>query len=144
MPRTHTLSYPSSLMVFIVGSFVPILHQNLACPPRYPLRKGECCRCRVEPGVIPTFGVDGRTVSFPHFIKVSNINTKVASQNEGQRIMKCQTVLATKVHIRRYHGTSQNSQNTVREEADSSTTRLDFVEFLIGLSAIHIYTKYNM
>ena len=57
MPNTHTLSSPSSLMVDLVGSSVPILYQNLACPPRYPLRKGKCCRCRVEPGILPTFGV---------------------------------------------------------------------------------------
>ena len=63
VPRTHTISSPSSLMVVLVGSSVPILCQNLACPPRYPLRKEKCCRCRVEPGVLPTFGVDGRT---PH------------------------------------------------------------------------------
>ena len=31
------------------------------------LRKGKCCRRRVEPGVLPTFGVDGRTrESSPH------------------------------------------------------------------------------
>ena len=41
-------------MVVPVGSSVPILYQNLACPPRYPLRKGKRCRCRVEPGVLPT------------------------------------------------------------------------------------------
>ena len=54
VPRTHTLSSPSSLMVVLVGSSVPILYQYLACPPRYPLRKGKCCRCRLEPGVLPT------------------------------------------------------------------------------------------
>ena len=53
--RTHTLSSPSSLMVVLVESSVPILYQNLACPPRYPVRKGKCCRCRVEPGVLPTY-----------------------------------------------------------------------------------------
>ena len=63
VPHTHTLSSPSSLMVVLVGSSVPILYQNLACPPRYPLRKGKCCRCQVEPGVLLTFGVDGRTRS---------------------------------------------------------------------------------
>ena len=50
----HTLSSPSSLMAVLVGSSVPILYQNPACPPRYPLRKGKCCRCRVEPGALPT------------------------------------------------------------------------------------------
>ena len=41
-------------MVVLVGSSVPILYQNLAGPLRYRLRKGKCCRCRVEPGVLPT------------------------------------------------------------------------------------------
>ena len=62
--RTHTLSSPSSLIVVLVGSSVPILYyKNLACRPRYPIRKGKCCQCRVEPGVLPSFGVDGRTSS---------------------------------------------------------------------------------
>ena len=52
VPRTH------SLLSIVDGcsrvSSVPILYQNLACPPRYPLRKGKYCRCRAEPGVFLT------------------------------------------------------------------------------------------
>ena len=54
MPRTPTHSSPSSLMVLLVGSSVPILYQNMAYPPRYPLIKGKCCRSRVEPEALPT------------------------------------------------------------------------------------------
>ena len=47
--RTHPPSpLLSSLTVVLVGSSVPIPYQNLACPPRHPLRKG------IEPGVLPT------------------------------------------------------------------------------------------
>ena len=33
---------------------------NVTCPPRYPLRKGKRCRCRVEPGVFPTIIPDAK------------------------------------------------------------------------------------
>ena len=54
VPRQHPLSSPSSLTVFLVGSSLPMIHQKQACSPRYPLKKGMSCRCRVEPGALPT------------------------------------------------------------------------------------------
>ena len=66
----HTLSCPSSLMVVLVGSSVPILYQNLACPPRYSLRKGKCCRCQVEPGALHTFASTAGRFVFVFFRQI--------------------------------------------------------------------------
>ena len=50
-PHTH-FSSPSSLMV-VLGSSVPILHQNLACTPRYPLKKREMLQMSSRTGGPP-------------------------------------------------------------------------------------------
>ena len=105
MPSTHTLSSPSSLMVVLVGSSVPILYQNLACPPRYPLRKGKCCRCRLEPGVLPTLLCTAKSMHTEQSVtgkrsnevQVSSIEYHISWRvADGNEILNCLTTLDTK------------------------------------------------
>ena len=68
-------SLPSSLMVVLVGSSVPILYQNLACPPRYPLwEKANAVDAESNRGSSPHLASTAGPGSPPH-IHTYNIRT---------------------------------------------------------------------